>query len=383
MVVLCTTALVCETYSQNYLANPQSYIEQGEYDKAINALEKKLDKLRTDTAYAEEFDWLVNLYRMNNDWERLVDLYKGYKFLSGKDTSLLSAARFYHANSRQEMVIDGDNLKPIRFKPSKSGTPVIEVLINGKKYRFWVDTGAGLTVISSEVAKKCGIKQLLQKGGHALAATGNKVSIDFGLIDDLKAGNVWVKNHPCLILDKKDLEFRLFGIRLIKIDGIIGWNFLQEMGVCIDFVNQWIQFEPSLNKPQGEVNFFWMDQPYFKCTLNEKVNSIFFIDTGASTSGIYSSIYSKVDTSGSVYKTIGIGSAGGKIKIKSLVLPALTMKIKTREIFLKNLATDPTLRSKRNHFVPDGVLGIKDLKPYVLRFNLRAGNFEVEVGAKQ
>lgn len=382
LFLLFTCAPFQETFSQEYPVRPEAYIEQGEYAKAIKVLEKNLDNIKSDTTLTEQFNWLANLYLLNNNWQGMVNMYKGYEFAPGEDTSLLSAARFYLENEKQEIIVGGDNLKPIPFKPSKTGTPMIEVTINGKKYRFWLDTGAGLTVLSSDVAKKCGIKQLRQTGGNATAATGNKVSIDYGLITDLQAGNVSVKNHPCLVLQKKDLEFRIAGIRIIKIDGIIGWNFLQEMGVSIDFVNKWIQFEPPLDTPKGEVNFFWMEQPYFKCTLNGNVNSIFFIDTGASISGIYSSIYSKVDTTGATYKTIGIGSAGGKIKMQSLILPGLTLKIKTRELFMKNLNSEPLIHNK-GYFVPDGVLGVKELQPYVLRFNLKQGYFEVEVGVKR
>jgi clan AA aspartic protease (TIGR02281 family) len=381
-LLLLAFAPLRDLYSQNYPANAQTYIEQGQYTDAVEVLEKNLAQLKSDTALVEQFNWLANLYLLQNNWQGMVNMYKGYHFSPGEDTSLLSAARFYLANSKQEMSVDENNLKAIPFKPSKSGTPMIDVVINGKKYRFWVDTGAGLTVVSSEVAKKCGVKQLSQKGGNATAATGMQVSIDYGLIDNLQAGNINVKNHPCLVLDKKDLEFRLLGIRIVKIDGIIGWNFLQELGVSIDFVNRWIQFEPSQGKPGSDVNFFWMEQPYVKCVLNGKVNSIFFIDTGANTSGIYTSIYAKVDTSGSKYKTIGIGSAGGKIKMRSLTLPKLDVKIKTREIFMKNVTTEPAFEAK-GYFVPDGVLGIKDLKLYVLRFDLKQGNFEVEVGVKR
>ena len=34
-----------------------------------------------------------------------------------------------------------------------------------------------------------------------------------------------------MIFDSKNLEFRIQGISLLKIDGIIGWNLLQELDV--------------------------------------------------------------------------------------------------------------------------------------------------------
>ena len=63
------------------------------------------------------------------------------------------------------------------------------------------------------------------------AATGNIVNTIPGLIDSLSIDGLKIYNHHCMIFDSKNLEFRIQGISLLKIDGIIGWNLLQELDV--------------------------------------------------------------------------------------------------------------------------------------------------------
>ncbi len=117
--------------------------------------------------------------------------------------------------------------------------PVIEVSVNGKKRRFWIDTGASHTVLSAATAKACGVSALDTGDTQpsALSGTG-KVNIQAAIIPDLRIGSLRIANHPAYILPTKNMEYRFLGIRMMKIDGIIGWAAIKHMDLEIDFYHR-------------------------------------------------------------------------------------------------------------------------------------------------
>jgi hypothetical protein len=269
----------------------------------------------------------------------------------------------------------------IKYKTGLAGTPKITMRVNGKKWRFWVDTGAGMTTVSSKLAKKCRITTYLPGKGTAMSATGHSVGVRFGMIDSLNGAGLSVQNHPCLVLDKKDLRFfRIFGIPLVKIDGIIGWNLLQELNVDIDFPNKKICFTQPEDKEKLsdlEVNFFWMGQPMTTAIIDENYQSILlFLDTGASQSGLYETIYSKADTSKTFHKKIRMASAGGSYRINTLIFPEFRLIAGEQKLVLKNVAVEPKIADDKM-FTQHGVLGVKEMKAYILHFSLKEGTFRL------
>ena len=260
------------------------------------------------------------------------------------------------------------------YKPSQIGIPVVEVKVNGEKYYFWVDTGAGMTVLSSKVADACMINQNTTVNSIAKTATGNNVSIKPGVIDSLSLGGLNIYNHHCIIIDSKDLEFRILGIRILKIDGILGWNLLQEFDVTINDKTKMLSLATSENNESGE-NFFWLGKPYVACTDTVGQSLLFFIDTGANSAGLYQSFLDKADKTNAIEKNVHLVSVGGHKKFKAYIFPSLDINAGGQTLVLENVSTLPS--SDEALFDIDGVLSMKELKNHIIHFNIYQGFFSI------
>ena len=371
LLLIFFTKTFAQTPSETLRKEVKERIFSGEYDKAISLLEKNISSIQSHTTGL--FDALIDLYFFERNWGAIIKSYTSHKFQLGEDSTSLSMAKFY-INTLKEKISLKETVK-IPFKPSVSGTPIIEVKVNGHLYHFWFDTGAGMTALSSTVAWDCKIKAPMKKYGIAMAATGNTVNINPGLIDTLEINNLKVYNHPCLILDKKDLEFRILGIRILKIDGVIGWNLLQQLDVTVNNKTDSIILASAEMPTSRGNNFFWFEQPLIKCSDTAGVASLFFIDTGADHAGVYEPFLSKVDTIKAKKKTMKIGSAGGFKKIRSFTFPVVKLNVGGELLIMKNVSQNPTLA--KNLFPCDGVLGINEFKNRIINFNMRKGVFTI------
>lgn len=368
--VLKSLELISQPNNNDLKSEVTRWIKTGEYQKAQTLLESNENSITNDTTGL--FDLIINLYLFNSDWDQIVQAYSKRNKSITEDTTVLSLARYYKSFPKETMA---PSSATIQYKPSVSGTPIVKVKLNGKTYHFWFDTGAGLSVVSSDVAKSCGIRGLNHTNSSAQAATGKQVSVSPGIIDSLQIDNINIYNHPCLILDKKDLEFKILGIRVLKIDGIIGWNFIQNMDVTINDQKHSISLEKWDNSSLSGNNFFWQGQPIIQALDSTSLPLLFFIDTGANTSGVYQHFLDKSDVSKFKRKNTMIGSAGGMRKIEAYVIPQLKIKVDNKILVLKNINSEPEPGEKL--IEPDGVLGINEFKKSIIHFNIRKGYFKI------
>jgi predicted aspartyl protease len=131
--------------------------------------------------------------------------------------------------------------KPVSFKLAKPDKPLIllETMVNGKgPFRFVLDTGAGGTIISPELAKKLDIKSEKRDGERAVGAGGN-LDIQFGSLKSLAIGETQVKNLNVGIMDLTGISKAIE----TDIDGIVGYNFLTKFRVTIDYPKSTVTFE--------------------------------------------------------------------------------------------------------------------------------------------
>lgn len=351
----------------------KDYVRAAKYDEAINVLEKNIDSVYNDTTGL--FDALVNLYFFKSEWQKIINVYQKHEVREDEDMTVLQMAEYYVKQPKEEIILKNNSFR-IPFDPSMSGTPIIEVVVNGQKMNCWFDTGAGLTVLSSTMAKKCKLKVSNGDKSSASAATGKTVSTQLGIIDSLHIDELTVKNHPCLVLNKKDLEFRILGIRVLKIDAIIGWNFIQEFDVKLSNTAKTIEFARNAPEYNGISNFIWMGQPMVQGTTMKGEKTYFFIDTGAQTAGVYDSFVKKADVSKAKVKTIRLGSAGGSVRMKSYVFPQVNIDVAGIIISMNNVASMPN--GYTVPFVCDGVFGINEFKNSEIHFNIKQGFFFIK-----
>lgn len=156
---------------------------------------------------------------------------------------LLLASIFGGSRFMQETMNgkDRQNTVPteISFRLGGPSKPVVLVpaSINGKgPYLFALDTGAGQTVLSSELANELGLKQGEKK--EAVGA-GGKVSVSMSMVDSIAIGAAKVDNLSVVITDLSLLRMATGE----KLDGILGYNYLKNFRVTIDYPKKLLRLE--------------------------------------------------------------------------------------------------------------------------------------------
>lgn len=107
--------------------------------------------------------------------------------------------------------------------------PVIRVRLNGAKetLRFVIDTGAGMCVLSTEAARRLGVKPVARGGVARAVGGGGKFEIVYGFLQSLQMGEARIDNVPIYIREffNKDEE----------LDGYIGLSVVGQFLSSIDY----------------------------------------------------------------------------------------------------------------------------------------------------
>lgn len=371
-LVLCSYVGFSQSEHSDLKKTVQRQVQGGGYQTAITSLEQQLPVICNDSSGL--FEALINLYLFEKDWDGIVAAYARHACKPNEDTTVLSIARFCLLQPRE--IISIQHPVHIPFKAAASGTPLVRVKVNGRSYRFWLDTGAGMTVLSSSTASRCGVKRANAKDAVAMAATGNAVALDPGIIDLFELDELKVLHHPCIILHKKDLEWRILGIPLIKIDGLIGWNLLQELKVTINNQTDSLSLDAWETEQVTNRNFFWMGDPLIQCTDGAGDSCLFTIDTGAGSAAVYQPYLVRRSATGAERKDLLIGSAGGIKKVESFEIPMITLTLDNTALTFRKVSLYP--HEPNCLFSCDGVIGIQELEHHIIQFNMRKGYFQVK-----
>ena len=373
-----------ENFDYNYLKQNSSnkylmvadifeLINNNNYDEAIKILNSEM-KIETDAELSEIYKTLL--------LELLFTKYKWNDILALKDTGegsiVYTAFAATYRNQPAELIEFAQTNNVLPFEISKSGTPIVEITINGHKSHFFVDTGAGMTVVSSDVAEECGLLPLGDNNIEATAATTKTIGIDAALINSLQIGGVTIKNHPSIIVDSKHLKFKLFGIfTYFNIEGIIGWNALQNLGMTLDYTKNQIEFYDGKANPKNHSgnNMFWLGYPVIKLNSENGDNLLFGLDTGGKTSCLQDKI---IDRFGLDFteEEIELGSAGGFATIPSKKIDSLKVFLSpVKSILFKNINTHPLEAATLIKL--DGTIGSDLFKDSIVEIDFQNNYFDV------
>ena len=118
----------------------------------------------------------------------------------------------------------------------------VPVYINGKgPHTFVLDTGAGNSVITPELAESLGIKA--QQVPGIARGIGGDVQLQLAPIENLSIGSAQIMNTQLVVLDLSRVSPRG---KLIK-NGIIGYDFLRNFESVIDYPQQRLSFVDERN----------------------------------------------------------------------------------------------------------------------------------------
>ncbi len=128
-----------------------------------------------------------------------------------------------------------------RLAGPKGTVIIVEAKVNGKgPFSFAVDTGASVTVISEQTAKKIGVSENSStlKKGHGCCG---EMDMSLLRVESVQVGDVEVNDIQVALMDLSTIS-KAVGTDL---DGIIGHNFMKNYRVIIDYPQQEISFEKA------------------------------------------------------------------------------------------------------------------------------------------
>src|SRR5213080_3997696 len=129
----------------------------------------------------------------------------------------------------------------VKFRLAGGAQPLILVPVHVNDrgpFDFILDTGAGTSLLASDVAKQLELKTISSKEGQS---AGGKVSVSLAKVDSLAAGEAKLGDVDVGIVDLSHVG-KTIGAR---IDGDLGYNFLKHFRVTIDYRDCEIRFDDS------------------------------------------------------------------------------------------------------------------------------------------
>ncbi len=201
---------------------------------------------------------------------------------------------------------------------------LVPAFANGQgPFDFVLDTGAGTTILRSELAELLGIQAGETK--EALGA-GGKVKVFLSQIQSLALSSAQQENLSLAVTDLTELSTAIN----TKVDGIVGYNFLKYFCIEIDYESRTLTFfrEKILSTPStGDIKFTLAHESKPLILVSTFVNDQgpyqFAVDTGASSTVIATELAQQMSLQ--TVEAEALTGAGGKIEASSGQLESLRL----------------------------------------------------------
>lgn len=335
----------------------------------------------TDSSLKKESADLAGDWQfLQSNWQEMLDFDKHSGFLLRDHDSTGVLVRAF-AQTQQEKFIFTSEEATLPLKLGISGIPEIEVDINGHRRKFFVDTGAGLTTLASDVASEVGVNAIGASRAIGGTSTDQKIEVKPARIRSLRVGNVKIENHPAAIVAKEDLEFKLFGlITLLKVDGIIGWPLLQQVDFELDYAGETMTIRRPRKREVAKRNLTWFDIPILEVS-SERGPLFFRLDTGANTTSLSNHALTKIDTTGLTREKKEEGGAGGRQTFLASKIPSSNFVLGQYRFSFKDITTG--IEDENTFFRIDGTIGSDIFTKGSVRIDFTNGRLEVAFAKDQ
>lgn len=260
---------------------------------------------------------------------------------------------------------DRDVVLPIRIDSvgkSGSGSTAItlEGSVNGKEQNFTLDTGAGVNVVTPEVAKACGMKILDVEITASGVGTG---SGQFAIAEEIKLGTIVMRNVPFYVLDMRTGEEKAdrYMEHLEAIIGLPILNQLQE--IKLDFCTNRLTIPKDLTTAPGfapNICFTGKAILDLEVVYDHELLRMNF-DSGSGLSQLnYDYFERHKDRIGRIAErdSMGLGGFGGTARVCIYKLPGACFQIGEYMGCTDSLNVVATPQQNGLHFAGDGIIGM-------------------------
>ena len=374
------------TDAQREFARVLGLVMSGRHDDAALALDG-IRATSTDTTFVTAARVLMTaMLQYQEKWDLLAELDSMGRRNSGVDGRLDKAGveswatAFRRIPQRQIVFPEKPVVLPLIL--SASGTPMIPVVIEGKEHYFWLDTGSSMSIVSSGVAAKLGLKPLLPDTLEVATTTG-RVPAQPGAIARLELGGIKVTNTPALIVADERMQVHIgdpAGLPAIaQIEGVIGYDIISRLDLRIDYVNYRVTMmrpEKNAKLPRTGKNLFWIGTPVVRLVTSRGIPLHFNLDTGAQETYSTDGLLMKTKTKAFQGERMLIGGLAGVTRMRGRFVDELRATMGGQPILMRRLMVFAPAFSS---FVSlDGILGSDVWKGGVVRIDATNGLFLLE-----
>jgi predicted aspartyl protease len=178
--------------------------------------------------------------------------------------------------------------------------------------RIFLDTGAGTSLVSSELAKELELKILGSKEGQS---AGGKVAVSLARVDSIAIGEIKLEYVDVGIVDLSHIAKTIDA----RIDGDLGYNFLRHFGITINYRDYEICFDDpqriedfrNVSKAEVPIRLANPAKPLILVAVhaNGRGPFQFAVHTGTSTSAITPELAKQLGVTGSPIGPVTTGGA--------------------------------------------------------------------------
>lgn len=340
---------------QKVFVSALKLLTEGKEDLSMDCLKKLYMESNDPSLQSSCAKILFELYFINSEWKELEVL--GLLEDESIDKSHRIIAKALRQFEQATFSFSNDKIC-IPMKRSISGSPTIDVMINGRKKCFWLDTGAGMTVISDSIVKECGMALIENEDLEVGNSTNQNFNSDLAIIDTIVIDNLTILNQSTLVLASDLLKIPIpHSAKVMEIDGIIGWDIIQYLHLEIDYGKEKVMIQKHRQKDGEKNNLFFCGYPIIKVKGKNQVPLYFGLDTGANKSHFGKTLLSKIDEL-KIGKTIKYSGGLGDVKEREIdTIETLPVYLdENQSITLKNVRE--TLTDLATFFKLDGVFGM-------------------------
>jgi hypothetical protein len=241
------------------------------------------------------------------------------------------------------------------------GTPVVTIKINGRPHEFWLDTGASMTLLSTDVAIATGAK-LAADDTLALGVVGGHIEARAIYIDSMAIGPVTVRGLGAALVSPEVLRFDqklINGLRTtVPIDGMIGTDVLRHLDVVMDARAGTITLRRPRRNASSRRNLFWVGYPVVRLVTPDGRPVLFGLDTGAEGTYVTNTLLKKLPRTAVAMRRnslVGLGNDSRRSAKSSWVARQIPLSDGSYAIMLNNVPIMPAQRWTFVNF--DGVIG--------------------------
>ena len=358
----------------------------------------------------DEPDYVFNLGQAaarNERYKEAADAYERFLFIAPK-TDIDRRARIVglidflrYLGKQGSLYVPSAGVRTTVPFESFDNRPIISVRINGEKqpFKFVLDTGSGMSVLSEQTAKKLGLKPVARGGMARAVGGGGKFEIVYGYLNSIEIGDVGVDNVPVYI--------RRFFDTNIPVDGYLGLSVVSKFLASIDYGTRKVSL---LKQNQSDAVESWTmlrrgesAQSLLPLTPNDgtievplRTTSSGFLSGEVGLEGFDKTLNFIIDTAASITvvseklsqeeqlldllrpsKMRVYGAAGVTEDVKLLQLPRLSLGLsKLEKINAAVLDLEPV--NETAGFTQSGILGGNFLKNFHVYFDFARGSIRLE-----